>query len=388
MSEKDFDNQIRKKLDSVQSDYSPDAWDSFKKLLPVPWYITFFKTYGGWIFGGISSLALLINLLQTREFDKTYTINDEKSQVEIVKQIETIVKTDTIVKYIYVSPQRVESQGVFAGNVSESDKAVILEKSGLLVETSVDSASISKAKSDLAVAEVNKEDDVLKEMKKPKRDSTGVPAENIATRPHLKKNTFWDNLAIRPGIEVDYGGGNSFSFGPLVEIFLKNRFSISTGISISNTSPRSFPKIKEFNKETGKDFEGEYKPVPPPQGGGIKDITIETSRIRMPVYMSYYIPLNYNLNFLISTGTRLDLKVSENVSYTNDGFGETPFRRFESSYRPKVFNNLYYGMGIQYNYGRIYGQLTPYFEFPFSKPNYLIPANKFGLNATLKFSLK
>ena len=108
----------------------------------------------------------------------------------------------------------------------------------------------------------------------------------------------------------------------------------------------------------------------------------------MPIYMTYYVPITYSLDFLISTGTRLDLKVSENVSYTNEGFGNSPFRSFESPYKPKVFNNLYYGMGVQYRYGRIYGQLTPYFEFTFSKPNYMISPNKFGINAALKFSLK
>lgn len=63
MSGKDFDNRIRKKPDSLQADYTPEAWESFRKLLPVPWYVTFFKTYGGWIFGGISSLILLFNFL-------------------------------------------------------------------------------------------------------------------------------------------------------------------------------------------------------------------------------------------------------------------------------------------------------------------------------------
>lgn len=120
----------------------------------------------------------------------------------------------------------------------------------------------------------------------------------------------------------------------------------------------------------------------------IKDISIRTTRVRMPIYMSYYIPLTYKLDFLINTGTRLDLSVSESVSYTDDTNIDAPFHSEENKYKPKVFNNLYYGMGVQYRYGRLYGQFTPYFEFPFSKPDYVINDNKFGMSASVKFSLK
>jgi hypothetical protein len=45
-------------------------------------------------------------------------------------------------------------------------------------------------------------------------------------------------------------------------------------------------------------------------------------------------------------------------------------------------------MGVQYQYKRFVGQLTPYFEFPFRQASYLVPPKKFGVNASLKFSLK
>ncbi len=390
MSEKDFDNRIRKKLESLQTDYTPEAWENFRKLLPVPWYVTLFKTYGGWIFGGISSLALLFNLLyhsKPQSFDKTDTLTTVLEEKLPEKEVitDTVYRTNTVYKYIY-RDRYVESPGTEMAYRSGKGE----EHSSVNREAVADSIA-APVFQDLPV--YVQEENTVREPKQPERkaegDTAAIARESVPAAETKRK--FWPNFTIRPGVEVDYLGGNSaFSFGTLAEIFLKNRFSISTGLSISNSSPNSFPFPKEFNKQTGKDFEDEYKPPksPGPTTYEIRDITIETSRIRLPVYMTYYVPVTYSLDFLISTGTRLDLKVSENVSYTNEGFGSSPFRSLENRYKPNVFNNLYYGMGLQYHYGRLYGQVAPYFEFPFSKPQYLISPNKFGVNAALKFSLK
>ncbi len=389
MSEKDFDNQIRKKLDSVQSDYTPDAWEKFKKLMPVPWYVTFFKTYGGWIFGGLSSLALLFNFLynpKARPFEETNTLKPE-----IVKEIETIHTVDTIYKTIYVPKytDRIVYRDLPTSNTLENSIEERTKEPSVFAKTEKESLVTSVdpvAKQD--VVSIEEAVEGVETKKSERAVIKDTLAAQIVSKAAEKKNTFWRGLNIRPGVEVDYMGNNSFSFGPLVEVFLKNRFSVSTGVSISNSSPTAFPKPAEFNKMTGKDFEERYKPQTGPNPGPIKDITIETSRLRMPIYMSYYVPLGYTLDFLISTGTRLDLKVSESVSYTSDTFSGAPFKSFENGYKPNVFNNLYYGMGLQYRYNRISGQISPYFEFPFSKPTYVISNNKFGINAALKFSLK
>lgn len=402
MSEKDFDNRMRKKLDSLQADYPPEAWENFKKLLPVPWYVTFFKSYGGWIFGGISSLALLFNVLlnpKDPEFEETNTLT--KTEVpRIVKEMQTVFKTDTVVKYVYLTKYVERESSLVKQNVAEpgvsEDRLSVVKQNSDDVSLAVESSKMQEDKSQVKVDasetdEVQPEKEAALAEKVRKDILSDSSAVLAAERKPEKQNTFWQNLNIRPGVEVDYFGRKCFSYGIFAEVFLKNRFSITTGISISNSNPATFNFPKEFNKFTGKDFEDVYKPPKPsngPAAGGIKDISIETSRIRMPIYMTYYVPITYSLDFLISTGTRLDLKVSENVSYTNEGFGNSPFRSFESPYKPKVFNNLYYGMGVQYRYGRIYGQLTPYFEFPFSKPNYMISPNKFGINAALKFSLR
>lgn len=399
MSEKDFDDRMRKKLESLQTDYTPEAWENFRKLLPVPWYVTFLKTYGGWIFGGISSLALLFNLLfnsKPEPFEKTDTltvIEEKTPEKEIRYMTDTVYRTHTVYKYIYRDRF---IGGPMAGNpvagnpVTGADE--VWNRNNRTDHESHRDSVLTNPPAFTEQPAYTQDENTTREPKKPERkvekDTLMAAAEAKPSAAPQRK--FWPNFNARPGVETDYMGGNSaFSFGPLVEIFLKNRFSVSTGVSIANSSKMSYPVTKDFNKHTGKNFEDSYKPPKPPNPGtGIRDITIETSRIRMPIYMSYYVPLTYRFDFMISTGTRLDLKVSENVSFVNDGFKDNPYQNMESQYKPKIFNNLYYGMGIQYKYGRINGQLAPYFEFPFSKPTYLISPNKFGVNAALKFSLK
>jgi len=387
MSEKDFDDQIRKKLESLQTDYTPEAWESFRKLLPVPWYVTFLKTYGGWIFGGISSLALLFNLLfnsKPEPFEKTNTLTTITEEKALEKEIITDTVYQTVYKYIY-------RDRYIADPLAGREEVPVRNREPEYTVTPDSTVSGPAAFTGLPVytQEENTFREPDKQEHKRAKDTLVIAGE---TQPSaVQKRKFWPNFNARPGVETDYmGGNNAFSFGPLVEVFLKNRFSLSTGVSIANGSTMSFPVPKDFNKDTGKNFEDSYKPpkAPGSAAGGIRDITIETSRIRMPLYMSYYVPLTYRLDFLISTGTRLDLKVSENVTFVNDGFKDNPYQNVESRYKPKIFNNLYYGMGIQYKYGRVNGQVAPYFEFPFSKPTYLISPNKFGINAALKFSLK
>ena len=59
MSSEQFNKKLKKKLDSVQPPYQEQAWKNFKNLLPAPWYVSFFKTYSGWLYGSLCTLAVL-----------------------------------------------------------------------------------------------------------------------------------------------------------------------------------------------------------------------------------------------------------------------------------------------------------------------------------------
>ncbi|RNI29647.1 hypothetical protein EFA69_08800 [Rufibacter immobilis] len=62
MSHKHFDQQIKKKLESVQPPYDPAAWQRFQPLLPQPGHVLLLQKYGSLLFGGIATIAFIITL--------------------------------------------------------------------------------------------------------------------------------------------------------------------------------------------------------------------------------------------------------------------------------------------------------------------------------------
>ena len=59
MSENNFDNNIRKKLESMRPKFDEGAWKKLKRSMAIPWYLSFLRDYGGWMFGGIATVAFL-----------------------------------------------------------------------------------------------------------------------------------------------------------------------------------------------------------------------------------------------------------------------------------------------------------------------------------------
>jgi hypothetical protein len=231
--------------------------------------------------------------------------------------------------------------------------------------------------------ELNKEQKLVEEL---------IIPENKVTLPTDQKKVKKIDLSrinARFGITSDYMGRNFNSLGPAVEVFLGERFALNTGLLITGKKEFEYKLLRDFNMNTGKKFEDRYRPYIPIKPEKIQDIEIEISSIKLPIYLSYYVPVRNNLAFMFSTGTKLDLSVIETVKFKGQNIdGSLDYNKFENQYKPKIFSNFFYGMGVQYQYKRFFGQLTPYFEFPFRQASYLVPPKKFGVNASLKFSLK
>lgn len=256
MEDKDFDQEIRKKLASVKADYSPDAWERFKGLVPVPWYISFFKNYGGWIFGGISTVALLFTLYSKNEksFDNKTTLVQEPI-VNVITDTLYQKQTDTVYKYVYVTQFRDRllspKEDDFARNSGKENLQNLLvnEKTedknteplkGVLEESLTKSEQSKKeeeSKNEGAIEEITKEEvakDEVVEEKVAKKEHTPLDSTVIAQEEDKikkKKSDFWKKLNIRPGVELDYAGNRAFSFGPWQRFFLK----------IDLVLPRVFP---------------------------------------------------------------------------------------------------------------------------------------------------
>lgn len=468
MSESNFDDDIRKKLESIQPMYSEAAWQKLKRSLPIPWYMSFLRDYGSWVFGGLATVAFLGSQYNSQTIrkenkllnDKISTINNSPETKTItdtiyVRQNDTVFTTRYVTRYVRVGDAYVEDLTLSARNKNQvlaerrkskvkeqesaesrseldsksktasrnsnnsdvTEKKATINSDRVLVEKLTDKASSgnSAAETNLSFQPNQQVDKVAAEVSDDKLKSAkveDVSAEKVEEGPKKEQKHFLEliipeNKATLPtdqkkpkkidlsrinarfGITGDYMGKHFNSLGPAVEVFLGERFALNTGLLITGKNEFEYKLSKDFNMFTGKKFEDRYKPYIPNKPDKIQDIEIETSSIKLPIYFSYYVPVKNNWAFLLSTGTKLDLSVIETVKFNGQNFdGSLDYNKFENQYKPKIFSNLYYGMGVQYQYKRFFGQMTPYFEFPFRQASYLVPPKRFGVSASLKFSLK
>lgn len=414
MLENNFDKEIRNKLESIEPKFKPEAWKKLKKSLPIPWYVSFFKTYGGWLFGGVSTALLLFSSLNDDLKEPSFLSNSSiepqttenvKYDTVYIKQTDTLFLNNTIVKKIYIDNPANNNEHI--NNIEFANKSNNISKNNVVVsKTNEDNIKsgientldYKKLYEELIVQNTMNEanqpitpivDEDLKEDKKiadtPKIAELAL-TEKTLENPASKKFKLKD-LNARFGINSNYLGNNLFSLGPEIEVFLNQRISIGTSLQLTGHKDINYSVPREFNVGTGKEFEVRYDKFIKEKPQRIENISIKTSMIRLPVFLTYYVPINYKFSFLINTGTRLNLNVSESVTFTGERFGVKSKSNFDSQYKPAVFNNLYYGTGIQYQYNRMYAQISPYFEFSFNRNSYLIPPKKFGINASVKFGI-
>ncbi len=214
------------------------------------------------------------------------------------------------------------------------------------------------------------------------------PSEELRNLPEKKKIKL-PKINTRVGLSTDYLGMKLLATGPTVELFLGKKFSFNAGLLISGQESVRDKAPQDFNSRTGYQFQDQFKShfdrYVPQQ---ISDITIKTSFLKMPLSLNYYISTWSRFSFMVSVGTKLDVKVFQEVDFkSNNIFGQNYLTRFENRPNPKVFNNFNYGTGVQYQYKNMVIQAMPYFDFNFRKTNYFSPPNKFGINASLKYQL-
>jgi hypothetical protein len=193
----------------------------------------------------------------------------------------------------------------------------------------------------------------------------------------------------RLGFDTKIKGYEKISFGPILETFIGRQFSFSTGVLFSSNYSKEFKLPIDFNKKTGKRFEDFYKPKLGDKPQEIRDIKIRTSSINVPLQLNYYFPIRYNFNLVTAAGAMLKFNEKDEVIFEGKlPFEERFIKTFENKRESKVLAEFNYSMGIQYSYKRLYFQVLPNFSFPIQKSFFLNEKNRFGIDASVRFSLK
>jgi hypothetical protein len=414
-----FDKKIKQKLESVQPPFEEQAWRKLKAALPVPWYIQLFQGAGGWLFGGVASLALLgtlfTNYQQKRENEQ---LNGEISTLK--EKVTTVYKTDTVfveklrIDTVYVvkvirekiAETTLPTEELYENNRSQKiqqklTKTTVVDNEKTAIVQQENTTDEEEAKSKLKPLEtIEKEGNVFRE--KPEMTKEKVEIENqvpiselfipekkqdttqAATETKAKKSFKLPYIPTRLGLTSDYLGLQTLASGVGIELFLVKNLSVNTGILLAKSKEVEHKRPKDFNDATGKRFEDQFKDFVPPQRQ-IEDIKIETSFIKLPIALQYYLPTKSNFSFMVVAGTKLDLSIYQDIEFASTGSGDRQKSKFQNKPNVQVFNDFHYGMGVQYQYKRFVGQLSPYFDFRFRKNDYLQNPRNFGVNAALKY---
>lgn len=468
MSGNSFDKKIKDKLFEHKSDYDSGAWEKFKPMLPAPWYTTLFQNYGGWLFGGLATSALVFTFFYQN--NKNNILNDEIStlkqqlasitKVDTVyiqnKIIDTVYSTKYIEKYTYSTLLPNDQTGKNSRTINELETSIGKEdvpnlaigkdieinskhekiisnqsdfvskeeiqnapkstnKSTQAKPESIQNTDYKESTSNESVATIRENESKLGLEKKnnpsnienssaPMPENSGSEASSdsvssedykanaeekpIKDTPEKSKKKI-NVPKMRVGLGSDYLGLNVLTNGLNAEVFITEKLSLSTGVLFSGIRKTEHSFAKDFNNKTGKEFQREFEKYNPrikdERPEQIRDINIRTSFIKMPINFNYYINTWSRFNFMISAGTHLDLRVYQDIDYFSGPIGDLIKDRFEAKPSPKVLNSFNYGMGVQYKYGRIVGQVMPYFDFRFRETDYFIPKSRFGLSASLKY---
>jgi hypothetical protein len=233
---------------------------------------------------------------------------------------------------------------------------------------------------------VNEVKDLEKTTKKITDIDGPISPQNIDLK--TKKANF-KNLNARIGVQAAGSFDERTSVGPTFEVFINKNLSISSGVFFTNSNSRKINQPQEFNKRTGKRFEDIYKGNLGEKQKEIKNIEIQTTSIIVPVQTNYYFHLKNNFSIHMAAAALLNFNEKDDVVFEGKAPLEEVFKsRFENKRNSRIFYGLNYGIGLQYNYKRLYFNVLPTLEFPFSKSLFLNERNRFNLNASIKFALK
>jgi hypothetical protein len=169
----------------------------------------------------------------------------------------------------------------------------------------------------------------------------------------------WPTVKARAGLGVGASAGN-LSPNFTAEVFVGNRFSISSGLAIKYFATQKYFTDEQFSKQNKRDFRTVYAPKAPPTFE-IFNITERVYVVQVPIRLSYYQPLKHNFWLLGSVGTSLDVYGSKRVTFD--------LRQTRSEFEQSIniaklpvvpFNNLVFSAGIEKRVGRFSFQFAPY----------------------------
>ena len=401
-----FERRIKEQLESVNRPMNPSGWDSVKRKLPVPWYLSFLREWGVLTMGGLIFSGLLGNLyyqitnhqLIKRLYEENSILKQDLAtvrrttsqsvQLVAAHQVDTVyIIKKMVVEHRYVS--NTDKNGYQLASTtasSEGAKNQRLKKESLKknpAQLSLEAQPTEAVPTEPTPNETTVKEDSLTTEPKPVAQ---LPPSNDTTSkavPPLAKKTFkFPTPRVRVGVESEFGL-KKIGVGPSFELFLSPNFSISAGLHAHAFSSQEYKTVREYNAATGLDFVKQFADAIPPNDH-LEEIETHVSTLEMPVGFKYYLPLRRDLSLVFSTLTNIDLRAFNQVKFEIYQNGEERYISAETKHTPKSFYDYSFGLGIQKKWKSGVAQLQPYANFTFRQPEYALGGNNiFGIKASL-----
>jgi hypothetical protein len=180
---------------------------------------------------------------------------------------------------------------------------------------------------------------------------------------------------------------HSYGFGASVELFPIDNLGFSFGIQASKLEAENHKALRDYNSATGKLFVVQYRSYLPSRFDRIEDISIKTTVVSLPVNLKYYVPIKKDLSLFVHSGTTLDLSAYQQVNFESYLNRSKRRNTFETGATANFFHNFLFGAGLQYQSGKISGQLSPYYIYDFRNIVHTPSGGNLGLRGSLWINL-
>ncbi len=396
MSDERFDKLIKKNLESVRPAYSSRAWERFQKRLPATGFWASMAPYAGWLLSGLMLTGWLTTLYALRTNQETMaqlaerlsvppqitgmSAGDSQTQAVPNHRIDTVyVVNQTVVEhhYVYDSAKNAKYTPSIAPPVDSINRVA---NATTVIPADLTAAEVTPAQLTEKQPDMPNEKQVEKPLAASATAAVTQPAQQSRSRFRLS------SLQPRVGIE-NVAARNGFGVGPVLELFPTENLGLSVGLQASQYRLENHHELRDFNSATGREFIEQYRSYLPAQYDQIRDISVRTSLISLPVMLRYYIPISRKWAVLVQTGTDLDLSSYQQVSYESSLRGTDQRHLFEIDSEPRFFHDFMFGAGVQYRRSRISAQLSPYYRYDFRKTPNTPRVGNVGVRASVWLNL-
>ena len=211
---------------------------------------------------------------------------------------------------------------------------------------------------------------------RPTPPTTPAPVAEKATAVQPEERVKHVAIGIRVGAGAEIAS-QLWGKGIFTEVLLGRNWLLGVGLN-QTTYKTTFIDDEDFKDHTNREFRNEFAPHMDPKRT-IMSINTQTTRLQIPVYLGYRVPITQAVAFLPTVSTYLNLNNIENATFYSPAFG--PQRRYDefsvtANCPVDLINNLTLGTGVEWQQKHWVAQASPVLTIPFqssARPQYPQP---------------